>query len=134
MASPNIDPVSVINPWPSCICRQVLSVYKERGWVFIEEHLHDVLGKQSREAGDLSASIHHFTAMLPCTHSPESWQAIYLRQFLDVVEQDSLQRVRHSIWGLSLSRVGKYPPLGFENLNFICSSYSHSMHLPLLMS
>ena len=108
---PDYRPWFRYQPRPSCICRQVLSVYKERGWVFIEEHLHDVLGKQSREAGDLSASIHHFTAMLPCTHSPESWQAFYLRQFLDVVEQDSVQRVRHSIWGSSLFRVGIKPPL-----------------------
>ena len=69
-------------------------MYAGRQWAFIEEHLHDVLGKQSREAGDLGAAVAHFAAMLPCGHSPEPWQAFYLRQFLDVVQQASLQRVR----------------------------------------
>jgi hypothetical protein len=31
--------------------RQVLDVYKGRKWAFIEEHIHDVLGKHSRDAG-----------------------------------------------------------------------------------
>ncbi|KAK9823583.1 hypothetical protein WJX72_003982 [[Myrmecia] bisecta] len=67
--------------------RQVLGVYAGRQWSFIEEHLHDVLGKQSREAGDLEAAVQHFMAMLPCAHSPEHWQAHYLRQFLEAVQQ-----------------------------------------------
>ena len=75
-------------------CRQVLGVYRGREWAFIEEHLHDVLGKQSRDAGDLDAAIGHFAAMLPCRHSPENWQAFYLRQFLEVVQQAATQRVR----------------------------------------
>ncbi len=78
----------------SVTCRQVLGVYRGREWAFIEEHLHDVLGKQSRDAGDLDAAIGHFAAMLPCRHSPENWQAFYLRQFLEVVQQAAGQRVR----------------------------------------
>ena len=73
--------------------RQVLGVYRGREWAFIEEHLHDVLGKQSRDAGDLEAAIVHFAAMLPCQHSPGSWQQFYLRQFLEVVQQAAAQRV-----------------------------------------
>ena len=34
-----------------CVSRQVLDVYKGRKWAFIEEHIHDVLGKHSRDAG-----------------------------------------------------------------------------------
>ena len=70
-------------------------MYRGREWAFIEEHLHDVLGKQSRDAGDLDAAIGHFAAMLPCRHSPENWQAVYLRQFLEVVQQAAAQGVRH---------------------------------------
>jgi len=77
--------------------RQVLGVYRGREWAFIEEHLHDVLGKQSRDAGDLDAAIGHFAAMLPCRHSPENWQAFYLRQFLEVVQQAAGQRVRRRL-------------------------------------
>ena len=67
-------------------------MYAGRKWAFIEEHLHDVLGKQSRDAGDLDAAVGHFAAMLPCRHSPENWQAFYLRQFLEVVQQQAAAR------------------------------------------
>jgi hypothetical protein len=75
-------------------CRQVLGVYRGHEWAFIEEHLHDVLGKQSRDAGDLDSAVQHFAEMLPCRHSPEHWQAYYLKQFLEVVQQAALERVR----------------------------------------
>ena len=35
----------------ACWCRQVLGVYSGRRWALIEEHLHDVLGRQSRCVG-----------------------------------------------------------------------------------
>ncbi|KAK9916791.1 hypothetical protein WJX75_007099 [Coccomyxa subellipsoidea] len=65
--------------------RQVLSVYKDHKWAFIEEHIHDVLGKQSRDTGDFDSALQHFAAMLHCSHSPPYWQAHYLKQFLDTV-------------------------------------------------
>ncbi len=67
--------------------RQVVGVYEGRQWAFIEEHLHDVLGKQSKAAGDLHGAVRHFLAMLPCPRSPPSWQTFYLRQFLDAATQ-----------------------------------------------
>jgi hypothetical protein len=45
-------------------CRQVLSVYLGRGWRAVEEHLHDVLGRLCRDAGDDSAAVTHFLALL----------------------------------------------------------------------
>ena len=39
------------------LCRQVLGVYKGRRWAFIEEHLHDVLGRTAKEGGDLQAAL-----------------------------------------------------------------------------
>lgn len=47
-------------------CRQVLGVYSGRRWALIEEHLHDVLGRQARDAGDAPAAAQHFMAMLSC--------------------------------------------------------------------
>lgn len=67
--------------------RQVVGVYEGREWSFILEHLHDVLGKQSKAVGDLHGTVRHFLAMLPCPRSPPSWQAHYLRQFLDAATQ-----------------------------------------------
>lgn len=66
-------------------CRQVLSVYKGHKWAFIEEHIHDVLGKQSRDNEDFDLALQHFAAMLHCPHSPPYWQAHYLKQFMDTV-------------------------------------------------
>ena len=67
--------------------RQVVGVYEGRQWAFILEHLHDVLGKQSKAVGDLHGAVRHFLAMLPCPRSAPSWQAFYLRQFLDAATQ-----------------------------------------------
>ena len=67
--------------------RQVVGVYEGRHWAFIEEHLHDVLGKQSKAVGDLHGAVGHFLAMLPCPRSSPSWQSFYLRQFLDAATQ-----------------------------------------------
>ncbi|KAK9833051.1 hypothetical protein WJX74_005623 [Apatococcus lobatus] len=67
--------------------RQVVWLYEGRHWAFIEEHLHDVLGKQSKAAGDLHGAVRHFLAMLPCPRSSPSWQSFYLRQFLDAATQ-----------------------------------------------
>ncbi len=44
----------------------MLGVYSGRRWALIEEHLHDVLGRQARDAGDAPAAAQHFMAMLSC--------------------------------------------------------------------
>ena len=80
-------------PCDACSCRQVLPVYRGRDWVYIEEHLHDVLGKQLREAGDFAEAAQHFVAQLPCAHNQEAWQAYYLRQFLDTVQEAAAAHV-----------------------------------------
>lgn len=41
-------------------------MYSGRRWALIEEHLHDVLGRQARDAGDAPAAAQHFMAMLSC--------------------------------------------------------------------
>ena len=49
----------------SMLCRQALSVHKGRSWQFIEEHIHDNLGRTFKEMGDLPSAVHHFMAVLP---------------------------------------------------------------------
>ena len=44
--------------------------------------------------GTWTAQCATLRAMLPCGRSPENWQAYYLRQFLEVVQQAALKRVR----------------------------------------
>ena len=79
--------------WLASCGRQVLPVYRGRDWMYITEHLHDVLGKQLREAGDLVEASQHFMAQLPCAHNPENWQAYYLRQFLDTLQDATSAKV-----------------------------------------
>ena len=69
----------------SDVCRTVLPVYEGHRWYFIEEHLHDVLGKLDLESGRHEAALRHFAAIIACPNSPAYWQAFYLQQFLDCV-------------------------------------------------
>jgi len=78
------------------VCRQVLGVYAGRQWSFIEEHLHEVLGRTAREGGNLDAALAHYGAMLACGGAPPAWQAQRLRTFLDTVQQAALQQVPFS--------------------------------------
>ena len=74
-------------------CRQALSVYKGRSWQFIEEHIHDTLGRTFREMRNLQAAVHHFMAILPCPQAATALQGRYLQQFLDAVHQASAAQV-----------------------------------------
>ena len=60
-------------------------MYEGHRWYFIEEHLHDVLGKLDLESGRHEAALQHFAAIIACPNSPGYWQAFYLQQFLDCV-------------------------------------------------
>ncbi|DBA74127.1 hypothetical protein WJX77_012500 [Trebouxia sp. C0004] len=66
---------------------QALSVYRGRSWQFIEEHIHDNLGRTFKEMGDLQSAVHHFMAVLPCPQATTALQGRYLQQFLDAVHQ-----------------------------------------------
>ncbi|KAL3147776.1 hypothetical protein ABBQ32_002510 [Trebouxia sp. C0010 RCD-2024] len=66
---------------------QALSVYRGHSWRFIEEHIHDTLGRSYRELGDLHSAVHHFMCILPCPQATTALQGRYLQQFLDAVHQ-----------------------------------------------
>ncbi|KAL4458148.1 hypothetical protein ABPG75_013013 [Micractinium tetrahymenae] len=67
--------------------RQVLGVYSGRRWALIEEHLHDALGRQARDAGDAPAAAQHFMAMLACPQNSLYCQRLYLTQFMEALGQ-----------------------------------------------
>ncbi len=77
--------LQVCTSTPGDFCRTVLPVYEGHRWYFIEEHLHDVLGKLDLETGRHDAALQHFAAIIACPNSPAYWQAFYLKQFLDCV-------------------------------------------------
>ena len=84
-------------------CRAVLPVYEGHRWYFIEEHIHDVLGKLDLESGRHEAALRHFAAIIACPSSPAYWQAFYLQQFLDCVRTTAKSQVAasyrlHLIW------------------------------------
>ena len=70
-------------------------MYKGHKWAFIEEHIHDVLGKQCRDTGDFDAALQHFSAMLDCPHSPPYWQSHYLKQFMETIAAAGSAKVPH---------------------------------------
>jgi hypothetical protein len=67
----------------------VLSTYLGHRWRAIEEHLNDVLGKQSKEVGDEAAAANHFLALLQDCGAgrPPATQAHYLTQFLESIRR-----------------------------------------------
>jgi hypothetical protein len=69
----------------------VLSTYLGHRWRAIEEHLNDVLGKQSREVGDEAQAAAHFLALLQDCGSgrPPATQAHYITQFLESIRRVS---------------------------------------------
>lgn len=75
-------------------CRSVLPVYAGHRWYFIEEHIHDVLGKLDLDSGRHEAALEHFAAITACPASPPHWQAFYLKQFLDCVRATAQSRVQ----------------------------------------
>lgn len=65
----------------------VRAVYRARGWVLVEEHLHFALGRQVAHLGHLRTAVDYFVALLgACAHQPAALQATYLREFLYVVQ------------------------------------------------
>ncbi len=89
----------------------MLPVYEGHSWNFIEEHIHDVLGKLDLDSGRHHDALHHFAAIIACPSSPAYWQAFYLKQFLDCVRATVQSQVRsphtceilsgNLLWGLA---------------------------------
>ncbi|KAJ9512929.1 hypothetical protein QJQ45_029048, partial [Haematococcus lacustris] len=75
--------------------RQVLGSYQGRRWRAIEEHLNDILGKQSRESGEDGQAALHFLALLQdCSAGrPAATQAHYLSQFLEAARKVAAKEV-----------------------------------------
>ena len=80
-------------------------MYKGRSWQFIEEHIHDNLGRTFKELGDLQSAVHHFMAVLPCPQATTALQGRYLQQFLDAVHQLGAAEVKTSVLVASVWQV-----------------------------
>ena len=80
------------------LCRQVMAVYRGQQWAYVEEHIHDTLGKQLVAAGEGGAALPHFLAQLPCPFNSPDWQQYYLDQFLS-----TLQEAQEGLVGLPCS-------------------------------
>ncbi len=97
-------------------CRQALSVYKGRSWQFIEEHIHDNLGRTFKEMGDLQSAVHHFMAVLPCPQATTALQGRYLQQFLDAVHQLGAAEVNTAVLVASLWQINVHVCMLFRLL------------------
>ncbi len=101
------------------MCRQALSVYKGRSWQFIEEHIHDNLGRTFKEMGDLQSAVHHFMAVLPCPQATTALQGRYLQQFLDAVHQLGAAEVNTAVLVASVGQVSVCVCMPFKHLRCI---------------
>ena len=82
---------------PCGVRRQVVGVYSGRQWALIEEHLADALGRQERDAGDAPAAVQHFMSMLACPQNNLYCQKLYLRQFMETLQQAEQQLVSNAL-------------------------------------
>lgn len=74
-----------------------MAVYAGRQWAFVEEHIHDTLGKQLVAAGEGPAALPHFLAQLPCPFNSPDWQQYYLEQFLGTLRDVQAEQVRNGV-------------------------------------
>ena len=115
-------------------CRQALSVYKGRSWQFIEEHIHDNLGRTFKEIGDLQSAVHHFMAVLPCPQATTALQGRYLQQFLDAVHQAGAAEVKTAVLVASVWQVSVCVCMPFRLLccNKVVSNCTKGVVVPAL--
>ncbi|KAL6771414.1 TRS85 [Auxenochlorella protothecoides x Auxenochlorella symbiontica] len=73
--------------------RQVLEVYRGKGWGLVEEHLHDVLGRYARELGDLASAARCHAALLGAQRSGPGTQRSHLDQLYDAVRLAAAKEV-----------------------------------------
>lgn len=71
-----------------------MGIYSGKRWALIEEHLHDMLGRQARDAGDAPAAARHFMAMLACPQASPFCQRLYLTQFMEALQAAQQQLVQ----------------------------------------
>jgi hypothetical protein len=65
---------------------QVTGIYSASAWRHINEHLHDVLGKQCADLGDAQGCLQHSAALLDCGHRQAAAQAHYMARFFEAVQ------------------------------------------------
>ncbi|WIA33724.1 hypothetical protein OEZ86_006842 [Tetradesmus obliquus] len=82
--------------------KQVTGIYSASAWRHINEHLHDILGKQCAELGDTPGCLQHSAALLDCGHRQAAAQAHYLARFLEAVQAAG---VVGPVQGLNLPQV-----------------------------
>ncbi|WIA13573.1 hypothetical protein OEZ85_007140 [Tetradesmus obliquus] len=82
--------------------KQVTGIYSASAWRHINEHLHDILGKQCAELGDAQGCLQHSAALLDCGHRQAAAQAHYLARFLEAVQAAG---VVGPVQGLNLPQV-----------------------------
>lgn len=60
---------------------QVLTIYGQKGWDIIEEHVREALGKQCQDSLNFEEAARHFGALLNCLNVPINLQSLHLEQY-----------------------------------------------------
>ena len=80
-----------------------MGLYNNGEWLYIEEHLNDLMYKQCRDQGDLEGALQHSIHLVKnCAHRSGHIQQQYLQHFTDAVRKVEARKVDISTYSLNM--------------------------------
>ncbi|WPT14260.1 Glutamyl-tRNA(Gln) amidotransferase subunit B [Picochlorum sp. SENEW3] len=68
----------------SLMHRKAIKVLDGRGWDVMEEHLHEALGQEYRDAGENAKALQHIASTVTCMNIPGHLQSHHMSHFIDL--------------------------------------------------
>lgn len=95
--------------------RKAIKVLDGRGWDIMEEHLHEALGQEYRDAGANAKALHHIASTVTCTNIPAHLQSLHMSHFIDLYAKVAEEMVRRQKlqFNTNLRRVNHTSPYYF---------------------
>ncbi|KAJ7523216.1 hypothetical protein O6H91_18G041600 [Diphasiastrum complanatum] len=90
----------------------ILSIYEGQGWNYISDHVHFHLGRLSAFLGRIDIAVQHFMNLIACSHQSAANQTIFLKEFLQVVQN---LKEKGEMLDLSLPCISEHIFVHFED-------------------
>lgn len=78
----------------SLMHRKAIKILDGRGWDIMEEHLHEALGQEYRDAGENAKALHHTASTLACFNIPVHLQSLHMSHFIELYAKVAKEMVR----------------------------------------
>lgn len=78
----------------SLMHRKAIKVLDGRGWDIMEEHLHEALGQEYRDAGENAKALQHIASTVTCMNIPGHLQSHHMSHFIDLYAKVAEEMVR----------------------------------------